>query len=513
MKARFVFALALSLFSSPVIGRAADWDALPHLTPGRTQAQNALWIENPLTARFNTSNRVVVADLKGPAVITMIHFALPQSHFGAPIQLLNRDLLLRLFWDGEDQPSVDVPLVDFFCDPNGLREEVNTALVNKRRGFNAYFPMPFAKSARVELVYDGPVPPGEALWRLMPCYSYVMYRTLAEVPADTGYFHANWRQEGLLLGQRDYLALDARGRGKFVGWNVTMRLPGRDGYPVDENEKFYVDGEATPSVEFQGIEDSFGFSWGFPPTESQFPLTGFYKFMKGAMGYRFFVQDAISFERSLKVEIGFGANEDPTFRREFSRRGNTLQFSSTVYWYQSEPHAPLPAMPPAAERAPAPEAAFWPEKETLPDAATLRLRGVKLEMLCGRSKGEIVFAEPGYAAKAITGYSFEGWPLPVYHCLAGNDVAEVELQVPKGVAGTVSVFAIDPDNFEGGRRQTVSVAGRTVAQLDQFNDGRWLEMRVSAADTAGGRVRVSAKNARQGSNAVLSAIEWVAAPE
>ena len=93
------------------------------------------------------------------------------------------------------------------------------------------------------------------------------------------------------------------------------------------------------------MEDSFGFSWGFPPTESQFPLTGFFPFHKGAAAYRFFLHDAISFEKSLRVTIGFGEHEDPMFRREFSRRGNTLQFSSTVYWYQTEPHAPLPALP------------------------------------------------------------------------------------------------------------------------------------------------------------------------
>lgn len=488
---------------------AGGFESLSYLAPGRVRAENALWIENPLSSRFNTSKQVVVADLVGPAVITMIHFALPQSHFGQPRQLLDRSLVLRMFWDGEPNPSVDVPLVDFFCDPNGLRDEVNTALVNKRRGFNAYFPMPFARSARIELVYDGPVEPGEALWRLMPCYSYVMYRTLEDMPEDHGYFHASWRQEALLLGERDYLALDARGRGKFVGWNVTMRLPGRDGYPVDQNEKFYVDGEARPSIEFQGIEDSFGFSWGFPETESQLPLTGYYKFMKGAMGYRFFTQDAISFDRSLKVEIGFGTNEDPMFRREFSKRGNTLQFSSTVYWYQTEPHATLPPMPPVRERVPAPEEAFWPEKETLPDSGALKERGVKLHFRCGRSQGEVVFAEPGYSAKATEGYSFEGWPLPVYHCRAGNDVTTVELHVPNGVAGLVRVFVVDPDRFDGGRRQDLVIAGRVVARVEGFEEGRWIETKVGPSETASGLVAVRARNARQGSNAVLSMIEWV----
>jgi D-arabinan exo alpha-(1,3)/(1,5)-arabinofuranosidase (non-reducing end) len=343
-------------------GQAPGLDFLDRLDVGRTKAENALWIENALSARFNTSKRVVVADIKGPAQITMIHFAVPASEVGAPIKKLDRELALQIFWDGEATPSVNVPLVDFFCDPAGLREEVNTALVNKRRGFNCYFPMPFRRSAKVELVYDGPLSPGEPLWRIMPCYSYVMYRTLDKVDDDRGYFHAAWRQEALLLGQRDYLALEAKGRGKFIGWNATVRLPGRPEYPVDQNEKFSIDGEDKPSIEFQGMEDSFGFSWGFPPTESQFPLTGFFPFQKGAAAYRFFLHDAISFDKSLRVTIGFGDHEDPMFRREFSRRGNTLQFSSTVYWYQTEPHAPLPDLPPVADRTPAPEQPFWPDK-------------------------------------------------------------------------------------------------------------------------------------------------------
>ncbi|HNQ89068.1 MAG TPA: DUF2961 domain-containing protein [Verrucomicrobiota bacterium] len=504
-----LLAAGLALLSAHAQG--IGWEELCRLTPGRVRAENALWIENQLSSRFNTSKRVVVADLSGPAVITMVHFAMPQSHFGNPVQLLGRELLLRAFWDGEETPSVEVPLVDFFCDPNGLREEVNTALVNKRRGYNAYFPMPFRKSARIELVYDGPVDPGDALWRLMPCYSYVMYRTVDAIPADSGNFHASWRQEALLLGTRDYLALDARGQGKFVGWNVTMRLPGRESYPVDQNEKFYVDGEPQPAVEFQGIEDSFGFSWGFPATESQFPLTGFYRFMKGAMGYRFFVPDAISFGESLRVSIGFGANEDPMFRREYSKRGNTMQFSSTVYWYQTEPHAPFPPLLPAVERAPAPELAFWPDQETLPAADELRARHVRLHMRCGRPTNEVLFAEPGYGARSIAGYSWNGWGLPVSHCRAGDDAVEVELTVPAREQGRVRVFVVDPDRFGGGRRQTVSIAGHAT-RVEDFVEGLWIEQELRPEETAEGRLTVRAVNHQPGSNATLSILEWVRQP-
>jgi len=493
---------ALLSAGAAVLAGLPQFNDLASLTPGRTRAENALWIENALSARFNSSKRVVVADLKGPAIITMIHFAMPQT------LKLNRDVLLRMYWDGETTPSVDVPLVDFFCDPAGLREQVNTALVNKRRGFNAYFPMPFRRSARIELVYDGPLEPGDELWKIMPCYSYVTYRTQDKIKKDTGYFHASWRQEGLLLGKRDYVALEATGKGKFVGWNVTVRSPGRDGYPVDENEKFFVDGETTASTEFQGLEDSFGFSWGFPESESMFPRTGYFKYFKGAAAYRFFTQDAINFDKSLRVLIGFGVNEDPMFRRDFSRPGSTLQFSSTVYWYQTEPHAKLPAMPSAIERAPAPEEPFWPDKEKLPSAQDLKSRGVKLYVLCGRPQKEVIYAEEGYGASILKGYSWAGWGLPVYHARAGNDEVQVELTLPKSATGLVRVFCIDPDNFEGGRKQRVNIAGKDLGLLEHFQEGKWLEQRLTADETAEGKAPIRATNERMGSNAVISIVEW-----
>ena len=500
--------VGLGFLATDAFPQTAGLEDLARLTPGRTRAENALWIENPLGARFNSAKRVVVAELKGPAEITMIHFALPQSHFGQPPIILNRELLLRAYWDGEATPSVDVPLVDFFCDPDGRRESVNTALVNKRRGFNAYFPMPFRRAARLELVYDGPVPPGEDLWRLMPCYSYVCYRTLKKVAKDTGYFHAAWRQEELLLGQRDYLALDARGKGKVVGWNVTVHSP-RGGYPVDENEKFYIDGEPTASIEFQGLEDSFGFSWGFPETENLFPLTGYFKFMRGAAAYRFFIQDAIRFEKSLRVAIGFGVNEDPSFRKQYSSPGRTLQFSSTVYWYQTEPHAALAAMPPAADRAPAAEAPGRPEQEKLPSAEELKSRGVKLQMRCGRPDKEVIFAETGYGATVKKGFAWAGWDDPVYHARAGEDEVEIELTVPPGAAGRLRVYIVDPDYFGGGRKEKLVVAGNELGTFENFQEGKWLERRVGAEQTGEGKVTVRAINAREGANAVISIVEWV----
>jgi Protein of unknown function (DUF2961) len=352
----------IALSSVSANGQIPGFDDLGRLTPGATKAQNSLWLENPLSAQFKSSRHIVVAEINGPGEITMMHFAYAREQLGKddkkPLSKqvgnsgrLNRDLVLRIYWDGQSSSAVECPLVDFFCDPDDAADTVNTALVNVRRGYNAYFPMPFRKSAKVELDYEGPVPPGDDLWRMMPCYSYVCYHQLKRFPKDAGYFHASWRQQTVVLGREEYLALDTTGKGKLIGWNVTVHSLYHEGYPVDENEKFYIDGETNASIEFQGLEDSFGFSWGFPPTPNFFPLTGYFKFLNGAAAYRFFVPDAIHFDRSLSVLIGFGATENG-WRRKFSKPDTAVQFSSTVYWYQTAPSGQLPVMSPPGDREP-----------------------------------------------------------------------------------------------------------------------------------------------------------------
>ncbi len=481
---------------------------LARVAPGDTKAVNALWRENPLSVQFRTTTNVVVADLKGPAEITMIHFAYP-AHHAPGTYSVNRDVRLRIFWDGETTPSVDCPLVDFFCDPNGERDWVNTALVNVRQGFNAYFPMPFRKSARVELLYDGPLPAGRGLESRMPCYSYVCYHTLQQVPADTGYFCASWRQEELLLGLKEYVALETIGRGKFVGWNLTLRSPYLDKFPCDENEKFFIDGETNASVEFQGLEDSFGFSWGFPPTENLFPLTGYFPFhTNGAAAYRFFTQDAINFHKSLKVSVGFGDTETG-WKENYSVPIHALQFSSTVYWYQIGPHSPLPEMPSPAQREPEPRRLFWPAGLPYSSPADFQAAGGKLLVGCGLSSAETLFHEPGYSVTMDPKIQqWVIWPGDVFYCRMDRRQFEADLNLPKGAQGTLRLYITDPDNFQGGRKETIVVGGDTIGTFENFQQGRWIDVPVGPEKTADGKLSIQIINARHGSNAVLSNIMW-----
>ncbi|HEY1787548.1 MAG TPA: glycoside hydrolase family 172 protein [Verrucomicrobiae bacterium] len=502
-------------FEKPVHAQSLPSD-LARVDSGDTRAINALWRENPLAVQFRTTTNVVVADIKGPAEITMIHFAYPaqRNPVTHALESFNRDVRLRIFWDGETTPSVDCPLADFFCDPDGERDcvsnSINTAFVNVRQGFNSYFPMPFRKSARVELLYDGPLPAGQELEDTMPCYSYVCYHTLKRVPADTGYFCASWRQEELLLGLKEYVALQTTGHGKFVGWNVTVRNPYLDHYPADENEKFFVDGETNASVEFQGLEDSFGFSWGFPPTENFFPLTGYFPFhTNGAAAYRFFTRDAINFHKSLKVSIGFG-NTEAGWKWNYSHPIGTLQFSSTVYWYQFGRRSPLPEMPPADQRAPAPRRLFWPAGLPYSSPSDFEAAGGKLLVGCGLSSAETVYHAPGYSINIDPKIQqWVIWPDPYFYGRMAPRQFEADLNLPKGAKGTLRLYITDPDNFQGGRKETIVVGGETVGTFENFQQGRWIDVPVGAEKTADGKLSIQVVNARNGSNAVLSDIMWI----
>ena len=319
-----------------------------------TRMENGLWGECPKDRQFTRGGKAVIADLQGPGVITNIHFAL-----GAVALSIKRNTLIRIYWDGEKTPSVECPLPDFFCDPDGAIERVDSVLVNKLRGWNAYFAMPFAKSARIELVYDNPryvnASIGGGHWGEVPAYSYVTYRKLESIPPDAQYFHAQWRKQTVFLGKDDYEVVRASGLGQLIGWNVTMRAVSGQLPPCDQNEVVQVDGASTPNVEWQGMEDSFGYSWNFPPDANSFPYAGYHPFFGGYAAYRFFLNDRIPFRRSLRMAVvGRGQIGD-----DYAKPGSEIELSSVAYWYQKEPHQPFEPMLPPSERetlAPAPSA-------------------------------------------------------------------------------------------------------------------------------------------------------------
>ncbi len=346
----------------------------------------------------------VLLDHEGPGCITHVYCALV-----LPDPVDYRDAILRCWWDGESTPSVEVPLGDFFTIAHARVRPIRTALTSVNAGFaashalNAYFPMPFAAGARVTLEHRGERPLGGGL----PAFWYhIDYETYDQPPPqDALRFHAQWRQErptvpvgprpnrqlhgGINLdGAENYLALDATGAGQMVGLLLEINNVA-GGWYGEGDDMVFVDGETwPPAIHGTGTEEIFG-SGACPTTEFAAPYHGFHLLespdWSGLVGaYRWFVHDPIRFTRSLRwtVEHGHANN----FANEYA---------SLAYWYQTEPHAPFPALPDRAALLPPLPPAYEEARTALFAAASAAMTS--------RSDAEVLrvvaIGEPFYAGR------------------------------------------------------------------------------------------------------------------
>lgn len=305
-----------------------------------------------------------LVDIEGPGIIQHIWMTVTdQTETG---WFVLRDLVLRMYWDDEQTPSVEVPLGDFFCNGFGARAIVNSLpiVVNPVGGMNSYFAMPFKKAAKVTITNEHP----QEIEAFFYQFDYVL---VDELPEDTEYFHAQFRRENPTKLKQDYTIIDGiKGRGKYVGTYMAWTSLSRYWYGEGE-VKFYLDGDRDwPTICGTGTEDYFGGAWGFvkydngnPVQEQTYstPFMGFPHFqvtdntrshiydgaacpMRGF--YRWHILDPILFEEDLRVTVQqIGHDGKALFER-------SDDVSSVCYWYQTEPHQAFPALPDVLERRP-----------------------------------------------------------------------------------------------------------------------------------------------------------------
>ncbi len=275
-----------------------------------------------------------LAEINGPGAIHHIWVTISAEAF------YGRKLILRMYWDDETSPSVEAPIGDFFGVGHGLNRNFSSIPINcssEGRARNCYWYMPFQKSARVTVTNEGTRPVGAF-------YYYVDYRELPTLSADTPYFHSYYRQEIPCQPGRNYLILEASGRGHYVGCNLSI-LQTAMGWWGEGDDMIYIDGEEKPSLHGTGSEDYFSDAWGMREDENPFygcPLQE-EDFQVGSKAtvYRFHIPDPIPFKKSIRVTIEHGHAND---RSDY--------FSSVAYWYQSEPHKLFPALPSMKQRLP-----------------------------------------------------------------------------------------------------------------------------------------------------------------
>lgn len=269
---------------------------------------------------------------------------------------IRRNAVLRMYWDGEDHPSVESPIGDFFGQ--GWGEEYNfsslplAAAPMNGRVLNCYFPMPFGSGAKITVE-------NQSDHDITEFYYYIDYEIHPSIPDASGRFHAWWNREitevhpeegetewGVIAQQgknrtdaHNFLFADIEGTGHFVGVNYFVDNPGPIWYG-EGDDMWFIDGELWPgSLHGTGTEDFFNSSYG--PNELYYhPYFGYARIPNklGWMGrthcYRFLLNDPICFEKSLRASIEHGHDN-----------ALTLDLCTVSYWYQIEPHKQFPPLP------------------------------------------------------------------------------------------------------------------------------------------------------------------------
>ncbi|HOF49966.1 MAG TPA: DUF2961 domain-containing protein [Verrucomicrobiota bacterium] len=322
----------------------AGLERLKNFETMRASSSDPDWRNGNADARpIPAGGTLVVADLKGPGVITHIWNTIAHD---APNY--SRLMTLRMYWDGEAHPSVEAPIGDFFGIGHGIDKSFVSLPIkvsSDGRGRNCYWPMPFRKSARITVSNESDRPCGGI-------YFYVDWQKHKSLPRHTAYFHAMYRQEFPCVMGRNYLVADLVGRGHYVGTiqSVQMMSPGWYG---EGDDFFFIDGEAEPRLRGTGTEDYFCDGWGFHVQDGPFygtPLWEGYDTGHHGTAYRFHIPDPVTFTKSLRVEIEHkGSQRFPDGTETgFIERDDLM--SSVALWYQTEPHKPWPALPPGPER-------------------------------------------------------------------------------------------------------------------------------------------------------------------
>jgi len=279
-----------------------------------------------------------IMDVDGPANINHIWITVDVPHF--------RDLIIRMYWDNEEVPSVEVPVGDFFGCAFKKRLKI-TAIpinVNPSGGMNCFFPMPFRKHAKITVENRSPKEIGG--------FFYAISYELGEIDPDEAYFHAQFRRSNPLTYKEDYVIVDGiKGKGHYVGTQMGWQQ-NNEGWWGEGEIKAFIDGDTEfPTYCGTGTEDYFGGAWGFCDNYSA-PFMGYQDLMTlgenkritNSVGnrhslYRYHIMDPIRFDTDLKVTM-----QAIGWRSELRYLPLQDDICSVAYWYQLEPHNPFPSL-------------------------------------------------------------------------------------------------------------------------------------------------------------------------
>ncbi len=295
---------------------------------------------------------LTVFDAQGPGVVSHIWFTIAarsSNHL--------KELVVRAYWDGNEKPSVETPVGDFFGLNVGQYVIYESAFLacSPGKSLNSYFALPYRKAARITITNEGKD-------EVAAFYSNIDYQVLADLPQDVLYFHAQYRQsapcqavrssgpEINLDGKSNYVFGETRGSGHLMGVTLGVQQNGENWFG-EGDEMIFIDDESKPAITGTGTEDYFLGSWDFGGRDGAIPFSHhFYGAPLISLAertggrycmYRWHGENPVTFRKYMKHTIEHGHAND---------RGDN--FYSVCYWYQREIATDFPALPPVVERIP-----------------------------------------------------------------------------------------------------------------------------------------------------------------
>jgi len=302
---------------------------------------------------------VTIADISGPGAIQQIWMT-PTGNW--------RTTIVRIYWDDQATPSVEVPIGDFFCCGFGCDDGKNhtganfrqlsslAVCVNPGSAFNCYWEMPFRSRCRITIENIQPADPKDALRGSMSLFYQINY-CLTAVEADCAYFHAQFRRTNPTVPGTDHVLLDqVRGQGHYIGTYIAWGVH-NNGWWGEGEIKFFMDGDTTsPTICGTGTEDYFCGSYNFDVgkehggyREFSTPYAGMHQVLKPdglyqssqRFGlYRWHIMDPVRFDTDLRVTI-------QALGWRSGGRYLPLQddVASTAFWYQTLGRTVFPVLP------------------------------------------------------------------------------------------------------------------------------------------------------------------------
>jgi hypothetical protein len=292
----------------------------------------------------------VLADLDGPGLVTYFYITDDSLfHRTDTTGFAYPGLVLRVYWDDSEKPSINVPLWAFFGNFNRESIDYSSLAISVNHWNNScYLPMPYSKHARFAIYNDG-----DQLYARGVAFGISTEKD-HKFALETSRLHATWSRSNPTNGIHPIL--DIHGAGQYIG-NIFQMHTNYAGWWGEGDTIFNVDGKQF--THSPGTEDEYGSAWAAWQIGKlySYPYVGNIQMETGKNRlYRWYIPDPVRFQHSLKVEM---QNQRALYGKQVD---SSDDYITVAYWYQDGAHAAPSLMPYSARIAPSHGVSYPPEK-------------------------------------------------------------------------------------------------------------------------------------------------------